>query len=759
MTRHTRRHGLEEVHSPVARLDAAKVGFSAAKTWEGRPDMQVGNHAGASRAVACGLLLVTLAACNAQPGGVAGGAAVLGEATVSVSLKSTSTAERLTVAVSSGDGPDFATLSFELARAGTGWSAFLTGIPAGPGRRFDVTARDSAGSTVASGWAKADIVAGSPVQVRILLSGPSTPSQNQSPVIDYLGASTDVVGPRGKVTLRVSASDPDPADTITYTWSATCGAVDDPAKTEAIWTAPSVAGTCDMTIAVSDGRASVSAVLTVTVQTVGRAISGTRLVTHWPDPPAVPAGAPAPDVTTSLPPQVLLRDGSGGWTVLPGGHVGPGGTFVEGSFGSDGSFVVPGAPPGEYVLCHRPAGETVTCMDGGSDVVDLGYDLLGRPDQTPASRPTPVTFSFTGMDAWNPLLERIEITSSGANLWDEVTAGAFLRGGVVAATVVEDWGLGNGVQRPLNLLAPADVLHAHQLSARSFYTGFDIHFYAAATHAAPAPGSTPTGGTALQDGQAASITTRLEPLPLTASAEVDWDPAAFESHRQSMGPAARTALPVQAHRFTVGASAFSLEFPSPAAAGAPALVDMTLPAGAVRAAGKVWYGRFLPAHWNEWRSVRFAAEVSYLATGATLPWRETSVIERRDALPANTGPFAPAVTPVGSPQIGGASAFDDRAGVGETPVLSWTAPFAGTPTGYLVEVYRLGAAGAVTTRTSVLRYATARLTVTLPPGLLETGATYFARITALVSTAPISAPYRGASVLAQASTLTGTFSR
>jgi hypothetical protein len=432
---------------------------------------------------------------------------------------------------------------------------------------------------------------------------------------------------------------------------------------------------------------------------------------------------------------------------------------VEGSFGSDGSFVVPGAPAGEYVLCHRPAGETVICVDGASDVVDLGYDLLGRPDQTPASRPTPVTFAFTGMDAWNPLLERIEITSSGANLWDDVTAGSFLRGGVVAATLVEDWSLASGARRPLNLLVPADVLHAHQLSARSFYTGFDIHFYAAATHAAPAPGGTPTGGTALQDGQAASIATRLEPLPLTASAEVDWDPAVFEIHRTSLGPPSRTALPAKAHRFSVAASAFSLESPSPAAAGAPALVDMTLPAGAARAAGTVWYGRFLPAHWSEWRSVRLSAEVSYLAPGAARPWLERSEIEAREPLPARAGPFAPAVTPVLLPRIGSADAHQDLVGVGETPTISWSPPSVGIPTGYLVEVSRLDVAGGATSRTTLLRYGTSRQVVTIPPGILQTGTTYFARITAIVSTAPVTAPYRGASVHARASTLTGTFGR
>jgi hypothetical protein len=705
------------------------------------------------------MVLATIAGCNSDPGQEPAGRQ--GDATISVSLESVaSTVERVTVVVSSGEGPDFAALSFELARVGGGWSGFLTGIPVGAGRRFDVAARDAAGAVIASGWAKSDILPGMTVQVTILLSGPSVPNQNQSPVIDYLSASHSEVGPGAKVSLRVSASDPDPADAITYAWTASCGSVDEPAKTEAVWTAPATAGTCDVTISVSDGKASVSAVLVVAVKASGRTISGMRLVTHWPDPPATSVSAPAPDVATSLAPQVLVRDGSGAWTVLPGGHHGTGGTFVEGSFGSDGSFVVPGAPPGEYVLCHRPAGETVTCMDGASDVVDLGYDLLGRVDQAPASTSTPVTFSFTGMDAWNPLLERIEITSSGANLWDDVTAGSFLRGGVVAATLVEDWSFGHGFQRPLNLLKSADVLHAHQLSVRSFYTGFDIHFYVAATHAWPSPGSAPaSSGISLQDGAAASIGPRLEPLPLTARVDVDWDPATFEAHQAALGPPARTALAAAPHRFTVAANAFSLEYPSPDSAGAPSLAAMTLQSGARRAAGAVSYGKFLPAQWKEWRGVSLSADVTYLAPGATMPWWESSVIERRDALPVTGGPLVPTVTPVLNPRLGGADAFQDLTGVGETPTLSWSATSIGLPTGYLVEVSRLDVAGGATSRTILLRYATNRQAITIPPGVLQSGATYFARITALVSSAPITAPYRGASVLARASTLTGTFSR
>jgi len=719
--------------------------------------MGVRHHTGAPRALAAALLLAATAACNPGSGG-ADLAGARGDANLSVSLKAGLAASiaRVTVAISRGDGPDFQTMNVDLARAGSGWSAFVTGIPAGKGRRFDVLALDGSGTTLASGYGKADVVAGTRVSLTIVLTVSSPSTGNQAPVIDYLSASTDQVGPGKTVTVRVSASDPDPADTITYTWSSTCGAFDDAKATVAVWTAPAVPGACELTITVSDGKASVSASLDVTVKAAGRVISGMRLATHWPDPPASAVSAPGPDTLTSLPPQVLQADGAGGLTVLPGGHIGPDGAFVEGSFGSDGSFTVPGVAAGDYVLCHRPAGEVVTCLDGGADQVDLGFDVLGRTDQKPATQATPVTFSFTGLDAWNPLLERIEITSSGANLWDVAAPSTAVRSGEVKATIVEDWDAANGTRKALNLLVPADVLHVHQLSTRSFYTGFDIHFYVSATHALPGPAAS---GITVTDGQAASIPARLEPLALDGTLEVDWDPAVFEAHRPALGPPARTSLGPVPHRLTVAANAVGLEYPAPAASGSPELVVMTLPGSASRAAGSVWYGRFLPSHWKEWRGVSFSADVAYVAPGATTPWLERSEIETRTALPVAAGPFTPAVTPVGSPQIGGASALEDRVGVGESPTISWSAPSVGTPTGYLVEVSRLDVKDGATISTPVLRYATARLHVALPPGMLEAGATYFARITALVNSAPITAPFRGTNVFSRASTLTGTFTR
>jgi len=76
----------------------------------------------------------------------------------------------------------------------------------------------------------------------------------------------------------------------------------------------------------------------------------------------------------------------------------------------------------------------------------------------------------------------------------------------------------------------------------------------------------------------------------------------------------------------------------------------------------------------------------------------------------------------------------------------------------VIEVYKLGTSGGATTSSLALRYVTRAATVTVPPGVLEVGGTYYAKITAEVSTIPYAvAPFRRANVYARATVLTGTF--
>jgi hypothetical protein len=707
------------------------------------------------RAIAAALALAA-AAAGCTGGGEAPSS---GTARVRVQLRNAfaSAIARVTLSVSPGDGPDFTPIAVDLRRSGAAWEGFVTGIPAGPGRRFDADALDAGGESLYDGWAKGDVVAGGSTAVAIELRPRDPPPfENAIPVIDYLAASAVTVRPLGTIAVRVSAHDPDPGDAVGYRWASTCGTFDAPSQPEAVWIAPLVDGPCELSITVSDERgASASALLPVRV-TSRRAVAGTRLVTYWPDPPAGEVTVPAPEVATARPPRALVREPSGGWTVFPGGTLRSDGSFAEGAFGADGSFAILDVPDAPYVLCYRLPDGVEACSETSADEIDLGLDVPGRPDQAPAKASTPVTLDLSGLDPWNPM-EEVQVTSSGANLWDVASSVGDLRGGATSGSVLEDWWAPHASPRPLNLLAPPDVLLVHQLSMRSIYVGFSIVFYRSASRATP-PAASPSG-LALADGQAATIAAELSPLPLTATLPLDWAPAAFEDHRASLAPPARTAAGASTHRLVVAASPFALAYPAPEpSAGVPELVSLDLPEAAGPVAGELQYGRFLPAHWSEWRGVTFAVQVGYLLPGATSALVEVAEIGRRDPLPVEPGPILPAVSPVVSVRIEGSDAFADGAGVGETPTLSWSPPAVGDPTAYLVEVYRLGATGGATTRSKVLRYATRGTQVAIPPGVLERGGTYYASVTAVVGAVPYEiAPFGWETVGARARALTGTF--
>jgi len=710
-------------------------------------------------------LTLIAAGCTwrAVPGGDATAPTGSARARVTLTGSGTSTVARVVLTVSPGIGSFFRPVEVDLDGSSGDWTGYVSTIPAGPGRHFDVVALDAGGGPILRGSAVKDIAAGAVASVSIQLVGSSPPFENAVPVIEEVSISGKVVRPGATVDVRVSAHDPDPTDSVSFLWTSTCGAFDAPAHPIVAWTAPALDGTtCNLSITVSDERgASATATLTVAVTSgLTRTISGTRLVTHWPDSPASTVTSPAPDVATAAAPWTLVRDPSGDPTVQTGGYIRGDGSFVEGHFASDGTFAIPGVVGPNYTLCFRLSSGTLGCTDTAEDQVDLGYDVLGRPDQARATESTPVTLALSGLDPWNPNVEQVQITSSGANLWDVAAAAGDFRGGDTSGNVLEDWHWANGTGAILNLLAPEDILFVHQLSTRSIYVDQSILYYASATRATPLPTDPlAISDIAVRDGQPSTIAVALEGLPLSNALLVNWDPPKFEEHLAAMGPAARTTAAAQAHTFEVEASAVALQCPAPGASGSPELLRFQLPAGAGAIAATLYYGQFLPASWREWRAARFSAQVSYRAPGALTPMEETVEVARRDPLPAGDDAIVPVVSPVRAVRINGRDAFQDYLGVTPTPTLSWSPPAIGSPTSYLVEVFKLHAYGRVTTSFAVLQYETQNTAITVPPSLLEAGYSYYARVTAQVTSVPYDAsPFRVANVFAHAAALTGTFS-
>jgi len=469
-----------------------------------------------------------------------------------------------------------------------------------------------------------------------------------------------------------------------------------------------------------------------------RTVSVSREVTWWTDAGRT-APLAAPDVEA---PPVILRayvsNGPGSWSTYSGTLLSP------------GSLSVASVPSGAYLLQFTDGAGVIHLIDASADALDLGYDLLGRNNAAPATGATQVTLDLSGLVAWDPN-GQLQITSSNADAWDVLASGG-VAAGVTSASILEDWFSGNVRRGPLALLATGDVLYVHQLMP-SLDAASGLAYLSAAA-AGSVNSVTLTDQTALTVPVALSAAT-----PSGSLAGGAWSLSAFEALLPAMNPLASTDA--GAHSLTVSASPFPVGVAGPLAHGSPTLLSLQLPRGASPdpTLNALAYGQFLdPTLWTEWRGVDFTAHVSYTAPAAT-PLDVTVSVGRREAMPAATA-LSPTLTPVQSPTVNGLPAFSTLTGVTTTPVVAWTAPLAGAPSSYQVEVYRLDAVAGASVGTLVASWQTGATSIAFPPGVLAAGASYFARITANATSVDsfATAPFRRTVAAAYASTLTGSWS-
>ncbi len=212
-----------------------------------------------------------------------------GEVLIGVSA-SGATASDIVRAVLTISGPGITPdIVVQLSRVGTQFRGIVSGIPVGVDRAFHVDAYDGTGALIFVGDATGvTVVRGTPVSVAIVLRQAMLPPTfvNRAPVIDALIASAVQVVPGALVNLRVTAHDPDPADTLTYAWTATGGSFSATAATLTQWTAPAAEGAYTLTMTVTDPHgAAVSLSQTITVQAAAERGNAEIIidVNNWPE--------------------------------------------------------------------------------------------------------------------------------------------------------------------------------------------------------------------------------------------------------------------------------------------------------------------------------------------------------------------------------------------------------------------------------------------------------------------------------------------
>jgi acid phosphatase len=158
-------------------------------------------------------------------------------------------------------------------------ATIIGGIPTGSGYTISLSGTSTDNSTMCAGLATFSIKAGTTTQVPVLISCSEQPGTgsaaingtvNTCPTVTGISASPSQVTTGNSLTVSGTAVDPDGigpdggASTLTYSWTATSGALANASSANATFTC-SQAGTATLTLSVSDGDAQCASHQSVTV--------------------------------------------------------------------------------------------------------------------------------------------------------------------------------------------------------------------------------------------------------------------------------------------------------------------------------------------------------------------------------------------------------------------------------------------------------------------------------------------------------------
>lgn len=381
---------------------------------------------------------------------------------------------------------------------------------------------------------------------------------------------------------------------------------------------------------------------------------------------------------------------------------------------ANGTFLVPLVPPDtEYT-------ETgiIGTMTTKARTLTLGFTNLGRVDQAPATMPTTVSISATGMDAWTTG-DYIEVYSSNADAVTAFTDADFTAGPMAGATALTattvDWtATGSGlIKASKGDSALVEQFH-QQTSGSTNYFALTKSFTVSNLEMTDGQPATITGTFAA--GTAQSDTFDWKGSQFAAHfAETHADTSAVTTIDEMVQPFAGT------HGFT-GGGADLLQLTPPTADATIGPLAYTNPVlGGPDVVGV--FGVFGSRHYTlagTTASARLPVNIQGVALRATLV----------------AGPVQPIVTPPLMLEADGTDVTTDTTLGSATPMLSWSAPGVGTPTLYRVQFQELtGSTGTPTTITPMKNLFTIDTQLAVPANLLQSGHHYVVKVTARASTA------------------------
>ncbi|NTX62080.1 hypothetical protein HUA74_15575 [Myxococcus sp. CA051A] len=384
-----------------------------------------------------------------------------------------------------------------------------------------------------------------------------------------------------------------------------------------------------------------------------------------------------------------------------------------GTGASDGTFVVPGIPPGATYTLR--VGDELPWFSSVERRLDLSEHKLGRVGQRTPDSSTHLVFDVGAMRPWLPG-DLLQLISANAGMVVIDLHGGFDEGAPTAGNT-------ELAQASFNLAWSSENRLVDSAQGDSAML---THLATSATGDSrsltevfiPAPFTTPEGQSTLLQGGFTEVA-QTEQFSYEFH-EAAFTPAIADVHpRAERTPGRQPELGVSVLPAGKGPGFFS---------SIPDLLEADLHEGSP--ALPLRYGNPFPREWPAVVSVVYPVSVTFALAG-TQPTRQSAGVSYTNLLRKVEGqPLAPLLTPVRSLSIDGAVATVDQTMTSLTPTLSWSAPAAGTPSAHEVSIRRLFVSGTRTVAALGVRIRTAQSHVTLPPGVLVPGASYIMSVRA-----------------------------
>ncbi|HZW89669.1 MAG TPA: hypothetical protein VFF12_11370 [Myxococcaceae bacterium] len=381
-------------------------------------------------------------------------------------------------------------------------------------------------------------------------------------------------------------------------------------------------------------------------------------------------------------------------------------------------FTIPGVPNEAYDLVFQAPGAPGPTHDI-TDERSLDFDqfVLGRANVVSPGNGTTLALDLSGLEAWDPNNDDLQITAPGAGLGfsSVLNVGLAPQAGSTSFAASVDYASYTGANGGGGLIdtSQGDRVFLTQLTPGP--SSADVASFNRLTRGVEVT------SLIMADGATTPLSAALAPVAQTSSFDLTLRRGEFDALRADVGTGAQIAF-----SFT-GVDALPAGLAAGVIGGTPDLVTALVLPGTTDVPLSATYGNPFPARWSRFGFLAtiYRVPISVPTPGGPVTFTQSAnVFFQADLSSFTVHGLRPLVGPVHAATVGGQPMLAGASGVGTTPRVAWEAPLVGQPTSYTVRLQELTVSGSSVSSRTLANILTHQRHVRIPTGLMVPGGKY-----------------------------------